>query len=241
MSDEQIAAREEVQIGPNDALSAIMRAATIPGTDVETAERLFALYKDIDARNRETAFMGAMARLQAKLPQINKYGQGKNSKFAKLEDLDLLIRPLLAEEGFSFSFDEEKHGDKTSTFIATLSHSAGHKEVRRLTVPVDTSATNREGKSVRTPIQDMGSTVSYARRYLMKMMLNIVEKDEDTDGDHLDPITEDQAKDLEALISEVGADRARFLKYMSVEKLEGILARDFTKAVTALQAKRKAK
>ena len=105
---------------------------------------------------------------------MEKYGQAKNSKFAKLEDIDVVIRPLLAEEGFSLALDEEAHTDKTVTFVMTMSHREGHSEAKRMTVPIDAAAMNREGRSIRPAIQDAGSTVTYARRYLLKMHLNIV-------------------------------------------------------------------
>lgn len=219
----------------------IIQQAVATKQDVETLRGLFELQKDFMKMQAEQAFHAAMARLQAKIPQINKLGQGKNNKFAKLEDIDTIIRPLLAEEGFSFSFDEENHTDKTITFIAKISHQQGHSEVKRLTVPVDAAAKNREGNAVRPAIQDAGSTVSYARRYLIKMHLNIIECLEDTDGEPAKPITQDQALDIEAAITELAADRDGFLKYMGVASIGEILARDHGKAMAALNAKRRSK
>lgn len=216
----------------------IIAQAVASKQDVETLRGLFELQRDFMRMTAEQAFNAAMARLQAKLPQINKYGQGKNSKFAKLEDIDTIIRPLLAEEGFSFSFDEESHTEKTLTFSAKISHQQGHSEVKRLTVPIDAAATNREGRSVRPGIQDTGSTVTYARRYLLKMHLNIVETNEDTDGNPTKTISQDQALDIEAALAEVKGDRAGFLKYMNVDSIDQILERDHGKAIKALEAKR---
>lgn len=219
-------------------LDVIARAVADPRIDVEKMERLLAMQERVMADQRKTAFMAAMARLQAVLPQINKYGQGKNSKFAKLEDIDLVIRPLLAQEGFSFSFDEEAHTDKTVTFIAVLSHSDGHSECKRVTVPVDSAASNREGKAIRPPIQDAGSTISYARRYLIKMHLNIIEKDEDTDGEDLRPITAEQVKDIETLIQDTKSDKAKFLQLIAgVAELKDIPQRDYARVINALQVK----
>jgi hypothetical protein len=217
----------------------IIQQAVATKQDVETLRGLFELQRDFMRMQAEQSFHAAMARLQAKLPQINKYGQGKNSKFAKLEDIDTIIRPLLAEEGFSFSFDEESHTEKTLTFIAKISHSQGHSEVKRLTVPIDAAAKNRDGNAVRPAIQDAGSTVSYARRYLIKMHLNIIETNEDTDGNPTKTITPDQALDIEAMLAEVKGDRAGFLKYMGVDSIDQILERDHKKAIESLNAKRR--
>lgn len=217
----------------------IIQQAVATKQDVETLRGLFELQRDFMRMQAEQAFHAAMARLQAKLPQVNKYGVGKNSKFAKLEDIDTIIRPLLAEEGFSFSFDEEGHSEKTLTFIAKLSHQQGHSETKRLTVPIDAAAKNREGNAVRPAIQDTGSTVSYARRYLIKMHLNLIETNEDTDGNPTKKITDQQALDIEAMLTEVKGDRAGFLKYMGVESIADILERDHKKAIESLNAKRR--
>lgn len=208
--------------------------------DIATLRGLFELQKDFMKMQAEQVFHSAMARLQAKIPQINKYGQAKNSKFAKLEDIDIIIRPLLAEFGFSFSFDEESHTEKTVTFLAKLSHEDGHSEIKRLTVPIDAAAKNREGQSIRPAIQDAGSTVSYARRYLIKMHLNLIEADEDTNGESRKKISDEQAKDIEAMLSDFGADsRVGFLRYMGVAGVSDIMESDLKKAIESINAKRR--
>lgn len=235
----QESALEELQPAEN-LMSVIQRAALDPNFDVTKMERLVGLYERITAEQKKTAFMAAMARLQEKLPQIDKYGQGKNSKFAKLEDIDAVVRPMLAEEGFSLSFDEESHTDKTITFVAWLSHRDGHREPRRLTVPIDAAARNSQGNSVRPAIQDAGSTVSYARRYLIKMHLNIIEKDEDNDGaGPVKVISDEQVKDIEAAIHELKMDRGRFLLFMGVGDVCEILERDLKKAGNAIDVQRR--
>lgn len=51
-------------------------------------------------------------------------------------------------------------------------------------------------------------------------------------------ITEAQAADLDALITEVGADKAAFLKFGKLEKLADMKPSDYPKAVAALNKKR---
>lgn len=230
---EELAKRDE-----DETLSMIERVALDPRIDVEKLERLLAMKERVLVDNRRIAFEAAMARLQEQVPQINKYGQGKNSKFAKLEDIDVIIRPLMAAEGFSVTFDEESHTEKTVTFVMRFAHREGHSESKRLTVPIDVAAKNREGNSVRPAIQDAGSTVSYARRYLLKMHLNIIETNEDTDGESKATITPDQAAELLKMMDDVKMDRGRFLVFMGVGAAKDILARDWNKAVNALEVKK---
>lgn len=220
---------------PASLLEVIAQAVCDPRMDIEKMERLFQLQKEIVAEERKVAFDAALSRLQSVLPQIDKHGKGKNSKFAKLEDIDVIIRPFLAKEGFAFSFDEKQRNEKTVTFVGILSHSEGHRETKQLTVSIDVAAKNSSGNSVRPAIQDDASTVSYARRYLIKMHLNLIEKDEDTDGDAGNkPITEEDIRELNTMIQDTGADLKRFLDFMGVSGLAEIRKNEIKKAVNAL-------
>ncbi len=71
------------------------------------------------------------------------------------------------------------------------------------------------------------------------MHFDIVEANEDTDGEKLAPISQEQVRDLQALAEEVHADCSRFLSYLGVSHFDAILQRDYQKAVTALETKRK--
>lgn len=226
------------EVRPSDLLAVIAQAVADPRIDVNKMERLLAMHQTIMVEQREVAFKGALARLQAKLPQINKDGRivvkgVERSRYARIEDIDVAIRPLLAEEGFALSFDSESSDGKQFKLSAKLSHQAGHSETKWLILPLDVS-------DFRTNVQSIGSTLSYGKRYLIKMHLNIVEKEEDDDGmGGAKPITKEQALDLQALIDEVKADKVRFLRYMKVDALENILRRDHKAAITALESKRK--
>src|ERR1700690_2098399 len=98
---------------PATVLDVIARAASDPTVNVDKLERLLAIQERLLADQRKTAFYAALARLQARLPQILKSGQildrdGQvRNRYAKIEDIDVAIRPLWAEEGFSFSFHQQ--------------------------------------------------------------------------------------------------------------------------------------
>ncbi len=227
---------------PTSVLDIIAQAVATK-QDVEVLRGLLDLQKDFMRMQAETAFNAAMARLQAKIPQINKdgrivVGNVERSRYARLEDIDATIRPLLAEEGFSFSFDEEEFAADRVRYSATLAHKDGHSVVKRMSVPVDKAAAGQRGP-VRTAIQDAGSTASYVRRYLIKAHLNLVERGEDINGEDLKTISQEEVLNLKALAEEVGADMARFLQFMKVDSLAEIIESDYKKAVNALEAKRK--
>lgn len=222
-------------------LAVIAMAARDPNVDVGKMERLLAMQERVLADQRREAFAGALARLQARLPQIAKNGRivvkgTLRSRYASIEDIDVAIRPLLAEEGFALSFDEDSAAPDARSFVMScrMSHRAGHSETKRITLPLDSS-------DFRTAIQSRGSTTSYARRYLIKMHLNLVEQGEDDDGQGgSKPITRQQADDLRVLMQDAGADEARFLRHMGVESLEAITTKELPRAIAALEAKKRA-
>jgi hypothetical protein len=225
--------REEA---PMDFLSILAQAAVDPRMDVAKMERLLEMHRQVTEDQRRVAFAAAMARLQAVLPQITKEGRivvsgAERSRYARIEDIDRAIRPLLAAEGFSLMFDTEAQGNGL-LISAKISHAAGHSETRSLLLPMD-------AQGAKSPVQGVGSTVAYGRRYLTKLLLNLVERGEDDDGQG-GPITEAQAADLRGLLEEVKADRGKFLVFMGVGDVKDILAKDMKKAVNALETKRRA-
>ncbi len=224
---------ERREPSPRDLMA---QAIALGPEGVAVVRELRQMQIEMEDRQAKQSFHEAMSRLQAKLPQIDKDGQAKNSKFAKLESIDIIARPLFAEEGFSVAFDEESHTEKTVTFLMIISR-AGHSESKRLTVPVDVASKNREGVSIRPAIQDAGSTVSYARRYLLKMHLNIIEKDEDTDGPPKPRISEQEALDLATLLQDTKSDVPRFLKHFRVERIGDLLKVQLSEALQMLQRK----
>jgi len=238
-----LAKRQTTALRPRPELSpaaqmfdSLAIAVADPRTDVEKMKALLDVQERLLKKQAEDAFNAAMSKLQPKLPQIDKNGaivvRGQiRSRYARLEDIDVAIRPLLARHGFAFSFDSDSSDGKQFKVTAKLSHEIGHSETKTILLPLDAS-------DFRSGVQSVGSTISYAKRQLIKMHLNIVERGEDTDGTNVAYISPDQVKDLEALISEVKADKARFLEYMGVNAVPEIPVKSYKEAVMALEKKR---
>lgn len=238
MSSTEIAVRPDAPVAEaqqdhpgENLLAVIARAVADPRLDVEKMERLLAMHRTIVTEQRQTAFMAAMARLTPRLPEIQKRGTSHQGKYARLVDIDRAIRPLIAEEGFSLSFDSQPMEGKVRV-ICKLSHGEGHFETKQIDLPLDNSGSKNGAQMVL-------STVAYGRRALTKMFFNLIEAGEDTDGNDPTTITKDQANKLVSLINEARADKARFLKFMGVERIEAILHRDLPKAHNALDTMRR--
>lgn len=219
----------------------LLQQAIATKADVEVMRGLFELQRDVMAQHAKQEFDEALNRLQAKIPQIDKLGLAKNSKYAKLDDIDVIVRPLMAEEGFSVSISEEAKTGKDVTFAMELAHKSGHSKTIRRTFSTDVASQNSAGKSIRPAIQDDGSTTHYARRYLLAMHLNIVTKGADTDGESTETVTPEQAIDIKAKLEEVAADVPGFLKWMHIESLDQIRASDLKKVYDAIEEKRRGK
>src|SRR5690606_35194749 len=115
-----------------------------------------------------------------------------------------------------------------------ITHELGHSERTTLSAAPDESG----GKN---SIQAVGSTVTYLQRYTLMAATGLAAKDMDDDGRKAEPaetITAKQLADLEALIEEVKADKAAFLKLCKLEKLEDMPAAKYPGAVKRLEAKR---
>lgn len=143
---------------PSNLLAVIAQAVSDPRMDVEKMSRLLDLQERVMAEQRKATYMAAMSRLQAKLPQIRKDGRiivkgTERSRYARIEDIDVAIRPLLAEEGFAFSFDSDSSDAKIFKLSCELSHRDGHSVTKYLTLPIDAS-------DYRSNVQSIGSTVS---------------------------------------------------------------------------------
>lgn len=219
-------------------LDVLERAARDPSVDVGKLERILAIQQTLLADQRRAAFMAALARLQAVVPQIAKSGtiedrdgRARNT-FAKLEDIDVSIRPLCAAEGFSFSFDT-RAGTGGTEYSCAMSHRDGHTEVKTLVLPLDTGAG-------RNAVQSAGSSLSYARRYLLSMHLHLVTRAEDDDGNGgAGTVTQEQADELRRTLAEVGGDEVRFLRWAGAATVEEIGAGKLGAARKFLEEKKR--
>lgn len=182
----------------NSIMAVISRAAVDPLCDIDKMERLMAMHERMQARDSETAFNAAMARMQADMPTVDERGLNKHSgnTYATIDDINRVIKPVMQKHGFAVTF-KVVHVKEGVSVTGILVHAAGHREETTLLLPVDTGAG-------RNAVQAVGSTVTYAKRYVMCALLNISTGDApDDDGQAAaDPvITGHQAKQIENLLA----------------------------------------
>lgn len=217
----------------------ISEAAANPNVDVEKLERLLAMQERVLSKQAEISFNSAFAEMQSEMPEITERGDIRvngqsRSRYAKFEDINEAVKPVLQKHGFAITFKTQT--DKNAvTVTGILMHKDGHRETTDMMLEADTSGS-------KNGVQSIGSSVSYAKRYVLSALLNITTRGEDDNGSRgaAQFITENQVADLKALAEEVKADLPAFLKYMRVSNVESLPASMYANAVKALEKKRKA-
>ena len=237
-NSEEIAVVVPTEVAPSNQLLAFIQAAiTDERSDVAKMTQAVDLYERLLRHDAETAFNQAMARLAPKLPRIQKNGTidmgAKGSiPFAKWEDIDRIIRPLLTEEGLSLSFGSEPV-DKGVIMICTLSHVLGHCRTSKMQLPAD------EGPG-RNHLQAMGSARQYGKRYLAVDLLNLVCVGIDDDANSVGQVTEAELIAVTKIYKACDMNDTEvegFLTFMGITALSEIRRHDYEKAMNMLRAK----
>ena len=227
---------------PTDFLTMIAEAARDPNVDVAKMHGLLDVQERMMNRQAEIDFNIAFGALQKDLAEVRIKKSGKitvdgreRSSYAKYEDIDAVVRPLMNKHGFTIRFSSIPEGNKMIV-RGTLSHEGGHsvETVTPMVTDVNPKVMNNQ--------QAIGSASSYAQRYILKMLLNLVFEGEDDDGKKAGTtfISDDQAAEIKELIRETNTNTIAFLDIMTdAENVEQISTRDYNRVVMALRAKRK--
>ena len=220
-------------------LTTIADLARDPACDVEKLRALIGMQRDVMAEQARIAFDAAMADAQAEMVPVVRHATNAHTKsrYARLEDIDNAIRPVITRHGFSLTFNNPDQTPDAIVVTCAVAHRDGHMRSYKIAGARDDKGS--QGNPNKTPIQAIGSTISYLRRYLTCMIFNVALTNDDTDGNEISPITARQARDLETLLTESGADRAKFLAFLRVDDLADLSSRDYPKARAALEQKKR--
>jgi len=226
-------------------LSFLLRASKDPDFSVEKFQVIMQAKERAEDQERRRLYAVDMNGLQSEVGSIAKSGTNDHtrSKYIRLDDMLVQLQPLLDKYGFAVGFDcAPIQGSPLLDFTCTFTHRAGHSETKHLPLPVDGTG-SKGGHSNMNAIQSVGSTTTYARRYLLEMHLNIARKGDDNDGNGAPQcVTEAQAKRIADELALSTTDPSRFWRFMSMGSLtpidapEKVLARDFKRAMAFFQA-----
>ena len=227
----------------------IARASQDPNTDVGKLERLMTMAREVRADDAKAAYIRALVALKPKLPVIDRKGRievraktasgnrdgeiQQSTSFAKWEDIDAQITPLLNEHGFALTFRSGVTQDNRITVTGVLSHEQGHSEETTMTLPHDSTGS-------KNAVQAVGSSTSYGKRYTATLLLNIRTKGEDDDcaeGGKINAVSEEQAETLLGMLTRDNADVPSFCKYMGVPSILELPASAYTRAIEVINTR----
>jgi hypothetical protein len=168
---------------PVSLLNIIERASRDPSVDVGKLAALLEMQERVMRTRAKQAFTEALSAVAGELEPVARDARNPHlgTRYAKLETIDEAVRPIYSRHGFSVRFGSEPTPDGRVHVTCTLSHVGGHSETLGLSAPIDAVGTG--GKQSKTGVQAIGSTVTYLRRYLLTMALNITLVDDDDDGE----------------------------------------------------------
>lgn len=215
------------------------------GADPAALKQMMDLVERWKAGEAREAYFKAMSACQQEMPAILKDRENSHtrSKYAGYESLNHSIKPIYTKHGFSLSFGEESTDANGLKMYVDVRHVDGHSERTYATIPLDGQGI--KGNANMTATQGKGSTISYGRRYLAKMVFNLAETDEDTDGNSpFSPLNDDQVKEINELFrecEELGAavEMKRFYAWLKVSSMHEMTQEHFPRALSELNRKRR--
>jgi hypothetical protein len=233
-------------------LEHILMTSIERGATPEAIDKLLAVYERMQGLKAKREFSEAMSEFKRSCPPVarrtissqfkvrkvdnNGVPYESDRRYAALEDIEETIRGPLGDHGLSFRWGTAIVDAGKLTLSCIISHIGGHEEASSVTLPLDSKAGCSEA-------QKYGAVMTYAQRYSLIAALGLTSCDDDNDGrgpgGAPEIINANQVANLSALIDEVGADRAKFLAWLEVERLEDLPLARFNPAVKALEDKRR--
>jgi hypothetical protein len=221
-------------------IEAMARDTSLP---LDRLEKIIELQERLAIRHAETAFNEAMARAQTEMRTValDSNNPQTRSKYASYAALDRAVRPIYTKHGFALSFNTGM--DAPDQHVRVLCDVSNGGYTRRYHIDMPADGKGARGGDVMSRSHATGSALSYGQRYLLKLIFNVSTGESDDDGNAAGDggfITDEQATIIRDLIDEVGADIKRFCAYFKVEGIAKIPAKQYDRAVAALNAKRRA-
>ena len=195
---------------PTGALALIAEAASNPDVDPDKLRALLAVKRDWEADEARKAYAGAMAQFQGTAPIVDKGDTANGRAYSRIDRIWKAVRPLMQECGLTVSWQECLVDGDLMRLRGQLQHRDGHAQAIAFDLPMPDQIKGQNAS------QRMGSATTYAKRYCICAALNIVTGDEDNDGEGVgvgEPVTHDQAIELEELLQDAGLTRERLVKF----------------------------
>jgi ERF superfamily len=167
---------------PGALMNFIERAAKDETFNLDKFRELILMQREAEQLSAKHDFNIAMSAVQSELQTVvrDRDNPHTRSRYATLQAIDASARPIYTRHGFSVRFGTAAAPwEGWVRVTCELAHIGGYSESHYLDGPLDVAGA--QGKTTKTGIQAIGSTVSYLRRYLLLLILNLVTADDDDD------------------------------------------------------------
>lgn len=227
-----------VRVSNEDSPLTVIARVAAGGATLEVIEKLKGLVEWDDARKAKAEFNAAFSAAKGLFKKANKSGYNGHlrSHYSTLEDYDEASREPLTTYGLSWRHVVATEGNMTRV-KCILAHKSGHSEECELQAVSESMTNNAVNK-----LQSLGIVVMYLKRITLSSILGMVSTEDDNDGEggegH-EKISATQVLDLNAKITEVGVDVVQFKKFLKLDRLEDLLAKNYDAAIQALNDKAK--
>lgn len=162
-------------------LGLIEKTLTLPNADFSVIEKMLDMQERILAKEAEMKFNSAFSVMVNEIPIVaktseaniqTKSGSSYKIKYASLDEIVEVVRPILSRHGFAVNFKHDQENAATIRIVCVLRHRDGHSIENSMVIPV--AGGNNQAQAI-------GSTITYGKRYTLCSMLNIATGD-DRDG-----------------------------------------------------------
>jgi hypothetical protein len=173
---------ELTNLSPMQLIQKGYEVALKSGAGLEVVQSILAEMRLQRGREDLEAFNAALRRIQNKLKPIPKRGWNPQTKspYAKIQDVDKAIEVFLKEEGMTLSFaPRPSEKDNEVVIVGIFSLGAYSKEYP---LPMPADGKGPQGGGVMSRTHATGAAITYAKRYLKDMILNLSFLEKDDDG-----------------------------------------------------------
>ena len=175
----------KIEPRPTNLLVAFAQAASDPACNPEKMEALSRMVDKMKAEEAEVAFTEAYIDMQEELPSISATGRieiaakaggrGQSTPYAKFDEIMRVVKPILKKHKFALMVVSEPNPSGVGVIVrGSLSRvhetqygKATHSKETIISVPLENSGSKNN-------VQGIGSSLSYAKRYSVIQLLNII-------------------------------------------------------------------
>lgn len=229
-------------------MSMIDGAARDPNVDPAKYRALLDMRKELKEEQSREAFIADYLKMQAELATIRIEKKGaikifakndpehmrpaiQTTPYAKYDDLNRVIRPILQRHGFVLIHRNANGAEGKPITKTFLRHKGGAQEESEFMGEIDASGSKNN-------VQGRGSTLSYGKRYNAVALLDLITDDDDGGNKGKDDkISNDQLTELIEVCEVSGVDKIRFCKALKIDALADLPARRFDDACTMAKMK----